>query len=306
MMYRRDILPPPPSRPHRPFPWKLLLVLLAVVASAGAVYGFISLGRSGRGEKLSASLPVPRQEEGVEVVRLRRDQIPKLNLNTLRYHELFSDLQDVQEEAARRNGLRHPELLGDPAQSEELVRIQSCDLYVVDSLYHSKPYLVPEAALVLQMIGERFQELLSEQYPGKEYRPIVTSVLRSYSDVSRLRRVNRNATENSCHLYGTTVDISYTRYRLTDHTDTVDHNELWLKNLLAQVLYELRYEGLIYVKYERRGCFHLTLRNPQYPGRLPSETRHYSLSRPLTSPRAPQPLPSTTLNPPTPANYIEL
>lgn len=304
MMYRRDILPPSPPPRKRSLRRKPLLAIVACLVSMGAVYGFISLGRSGRGESLAEALPLHQREAEVEVVRLCRDQIPPLNFNTLRYHELFDDMQDVQEEAARRNGVSDPAHLGDPTQSDELVRVQSCDLYVVDTLYHSKPYLVPEAALMLQMIGERFQELLHEQYPGREYRPIVTSVLRSYDDVSRLRRVNRNATENSCHLYGTTVDISYTRYRLTDATDTVDHNELWLKNLLSQVLYELRYEGLIYVKYERLGCFHLTLRSPQYLGSLPSETRCYGqpcphkLPKPKRKPRSP--------NPPSQPNYVEI
>jgi len=268
-----------PRRKRRKMRVRPMLVLLTLMIGVGMVYGFISLGHDGKRENIVTSI-ISKSESSnmVEVRRLSRNQIPELNMNTVRYRELFNDTNATQLEAAIRNGLKHPELVDDPSKCPDLVEVKNCDYYVVKELFHSKPYLVPEAAVMLQMIGERFQELLHEQYPGKEYRPVVTSVLRSANDVERLRRVNHNATENSCHLYGTTVDISYTRFRLTDETDTVDHNELYLKNLLTQVLYELRYEGLIYVKYERIGCYHLTLRNPEYIGKKSSEIRKYNVT----------------------------
>ena len=291
MMYRPNIAPPPqPRHRRRRLKVRPLLVLLACVAFVGVMYGFISHGRTEKDEVATILVCQHQEPQGQAVVRLCRSEIPRLNMNTVHYRELFNDTNSTQMEAAQRNGLRHPERVDDPGRCSDLVRVASCDLYVVDSLYHSKPYLVPEAALMLTMIGERFQELLAEQYPGKAYRPIVTSLLRSAHDVERLRHVNRNASENSCHIYGTTVDISYTRFRLTDETDTVDHNELYLKNLLTQVLYELRYEGLIYVKYERGGCYHLTLRNAEYKGHLRSEQRHYALDRPH-APQKPSPRP---------------
>lgn len=279
MMYRPNIAQAPkPRRKRKKMRVRPMLVLLTLMVSIGMVYGFISLGHEGGRENIVTSIISKTDSNMVEVRRICRDQLPQLNMNTVRYRELFNDTNATQLEAAIRNGLKHPELVDDPSQCPELVEVRNCDLYAVKELYHSKPYLVPEAAVMLQMIGERFQELLKEQYPDKDYRPVVTSVLRSAEDVERLRRVNRNASENSCHMYGTTVDISYTRFRLTDETDTIDHNELYLKNLLTQVLYELRYEGLIYVKYERIGCFHLTLRNPEYMGKKPSEMRKYNVT----------------------------
>lgn len=276
MMYRRKIeAPAPKRRVHYPIKVMPMLVSVAFIGVIIGAYGFIKKGKTVNEIELASFIARP-SEKGIVCNRISREAIPPLNLNTVNYAELFNDTNATQLEAARRNGVKNPAAIGDPSKCKELVKVQSNSLYVVDTLTYSKPYLVPEAALLLQFIGERFQELLAEQYPGKHYRPIVTSVLRSEEDVTRLRRRNRNATESSCHIYGTTVDITYNRFRLTDNTDTVDHNEIYLKNLLTQVLYELRYEGLIYVKYERRqACYHLTLRNSQYQGKLKSEKRTY-------------------------------
>ena len=93
---------------------------------------------------------------------------------------------------------------------------------------------------------------------------IVTSVLRTKADVARLRQYNGNATENSCHLYGTTFDITYTRYnalkvpgeprRRAVRDDT-------LKYILSEVLNDIRQQGRCYVKYEKKQkCFHITVR----------------------------------------------
>ena len=62
------------------------------------------------------------------------------------------------------------------------------------------------------------------------------------------------------HRFGTTFDISYTRFMLNRLGGTYRTQED-LKNLLAEVLFAMRNEGKIYVKYERStGCFHITAR----------------------------------------------
>ena len=86
---------------------------------------------------------------------------------------------------------------------------------------------------------------------------IVTSVLRSMDDVAKLQRHNGNATDNSCHLYGTTVDICYNRYNAIERPVRDDS----LKYILSEVLRDKRQEGRCYIKYEvKQGCFHLTVR----------------------------------------------
>ncbi|MDE5595846.1 MAG: hypothetical protein K2I89_09790 [Muribaculaceae bacterium] len=139
-----------------------------------------------------------------------------------------------------------------------LVEVKSCEEYYVDNLTHSYPYLVPQAAELLKEIGHRFNDSL-EARGGGDYRIKVTSVLRTPMTVKRLRRVNRNATNTSAHQYGTTFDISYSRF-ICDSI-TVNRSFEDLKNLLGEILYDLREEGHCYVVFERKqSCFHVTAR----------------------------------------------
>lgn len=142
--------------------------------------------------------------------------------------------------------------------TQPLVEIKSCEEYFVDKLSHSYPYLVPQAADLLKEVGRRFNDSL-EARGGGDYRMKVTSVLRTPSTVKRLRRVNRNATNTSAHQYGTTFDISYSRFIC----DSINVNRSFedLKNLLGEILYDLREEGKCYVVFERKqSCFHVTAR----------------------------------------------
>lgn len=97
----------------------------------------------------------------------------------------------------------------------ELVYIGSNPFFHVDKLNNSIPYLVPRASILLQDIGRNFFDSL--QCKGIPlHKIIVTSVLRTTDDVARLRQRNSNATENSCHLYATTFDICYNRYKTVE------------------------------------------------------------------------------------------
>lgn len=175
------------------------------------------------------------------------------NKKRFSYGRDFNDLNNTQLIAARRLGIR-PIESREQAESmqKELVRIRDCRYYKIDRLTHSIPYLVPEAADFLLELGRLFQE-----YSGTSSRFIITSILRTRSDVKRLRRSgNVNASENSCHFYATTFDITYNRFDRRGKT--------WdgrLKENLAQALYDLRAAGYCYVKYERKqACFHVTVR----------------------------------------------
>lgn len=183
------------------------------------------------------------------------------------YSACFPDVQDVQIMAAQRHGIRP---VRDRTEAEELVKsyelVNICHspFYVVDDLTHSIPYLVPKAQELLNTICLNFLD--SCQVKGlPPHLPIITSVLRTTDDVSRLQRGNQNATTNSCHCYGTTVDIAYNRFLPV--TGTYYSNAALLrwnepmKQVLAEVLYDLRMQNKCYVKYERKqGCFHLTCR----------------------------------------------
>jgi hypothetical protein len=178
----------------------------------------------------------------------------------------FADSNYVHLQAAEVIGIQPIEQVRDIWRIRRpLLHIASCEDFALDTLTHSFPYLVPEAATLLHDIGSQFHQRLSERN-GADYRVIVTSLLRTAETVSRLRRRNGNSTENSAHLYGTTFDITYVRFEpAADNKVFCTDGDL--KNLLAEVLLDLRENGRCLVKYEvHQGCFHVTA-----TGKLPSE-----------------------------------
>ena len=245
---------------------------LAGVALASGLLSFHRGRAEGEPTAVMASLI---RDDGVETRRrLLRAEIPSVDYRTVSYGELFNDINSVQLQSAVRNGVRRPATFVHPRESDELVPVAPCELYWVDTMRYSLPLLVPEASLLLRQIGMRFQQVMEEECPDMPHcRLVVTSCFRTQDHVELLRHHNRNATENSCHCYGTTMDISHLRF-LSDSNETV--SDIRLKQALAQALYELRYEGLCWVKYERRqACFHITLRSTQYEGARASVTEAY-------------------------------
>lgn len=180
------------------------------------------------------------------------------------YGATFPDLNDVQLATAYRIGVSKCENRAQVAQlAEELVYIDDSPYYEVASLKHSIPYLVPRAATLLKEIGRSFIDSLAVK--GVPFHKLqVTSVLRTEEDVARLRRRNANASENSCHRFATTFDISYRRFHRVQDPDLPpkpELGELLLKQILAEVLRDQRERGTCYVKYEvHQACFHITAR----------------------------------------------
>lgn len=176
----------------------------------------------------------------------------------------FPDSNSVQLEAARRWGVSPVKNRQDAeTRKKDLVYVGASPYYFVDRLGASIPYLVPHAALLLQDIGAAFYDsLYVKGVPLHQL--IVTSVLRTQEDVLRLRRFNGNATENSCHLYGTTFDICYNRYKTIQDPEGPALRQVQndtLKWVLSEVLNDFRQQGRCYVKYEvKQGCFHMTVR----------------------------------------------
>lgn len=175
----------------------------------------------------------------------------------------FPDSNSVQLEAAKANGV---DIVQNRADAEhrkaELVYVGANPYFYVDRLRESIPYLVPKASVLLQDIGRAFYDsLYVKGVPMHQI--IVTSVLRTQEDVERLRRHNGNASENSCHRFGTTFDICYNRY-ITVQTEQQPRRAVTndtLKWVLAEVLRDKRNAGRCYIKYEvRQGCWHITVR----------------------------------------------
>lgn len=177
------------------------------------------------------------------------------------YNKVFNDLNPAHLASAQKWGVPEVKSREDAEKHRrKLKEIESCKLYKVDKLTHSIPYLVPRAKDMLETIAGNFQDSLKSKGVGG-YQVVVTSVLRSNEDVKKLRRVNGNASKNSAHRYGTTIDITYARFNRIEsdypHEIPTEH----LKHVLAEVLRDLRKEKKCYVKYEvKQGCFHITVR----------------------------------------------
>ena len=176
----------------------------------------------------------------------------------------FPDQNDVQLEAAKKHGVKPVHNREDAEhRKKELVYVGSNPYFYVDRLNNSIPYLVPRASVLLQDIGRSFFDSL--QVKGIPlHKIIVTSVLRTKADVEKLRSKNGNATQNSCHLYGTTFDVCYNRYKTVEDPDGPRRRQVrndTLKWVLSEVLNDVRKQNKCLVKYEvKQGCFHITVK----------------------------------------------
>ena len=175
------------------------------------------------------------------------------------FADTFNDINRKHLSAAMNNGLQEmPETRND-VDTASMARISSCERFMVDPLPYSMPYLAWNSADELATIGQAFSDHL-ESNGLPSYRLIVTSLLRTKEDVDRLSEVNINSSGHSAHCYGTTFDISWSRFDKTScGGKTMKGSDL--KTVLGEVLREERSAGKIYVKYEiRQKCFHITSR----------------------------------------------
>lgn len=229
---------------------KLVLQLAGLIlVLAGLIFGFSACGnRDSKHSTLNT--------------QLIEDTMVSYPGRTFSYKDKFRDLQSKQEQAARALGLATPPLNRQEAAKmrSQLQLIKTNDHYIVDSLTHSIPYLVPAAAAELESIGREFADIL-QRNGLPHYRFYVTSVLRTKEDIKHLQKSgNVNATTNSCHNYGTTFDLAYFRFNKVARTREYMHQDN-LKLVLGQVLLNHQRAGKIYVKYEhKQACFHITVR----------------------------------------------
>lgn len=175
------------------------------------------------------------------------------------YDRLFNDLNDTQLIAAQKNGLKQPITTDQAKTDRRLQLIQPNQYYDVQKLTHSVPYLVPKAAKLLEDMGKAFQDSLFNRGYNRGHRFTVTSVLRTEETVRQLRKTNVNSTENSCHCYGTTFDISYFTYSTPEVGKKASVDKM--RQILYQVAYDMQRQARCYVKYEKKQtCLHITVR----------------------------------------------
>lgn len=210
--------------------------------------------------EISIPLIAPRQNTPSQSAKGRSHPI----YSVPSYTNCFPDLQEQQITSARKYGIRPVKNRAEAElRKKELVYIGSNPYYKIDpGMCRSIPYLVPHAAMVLETIARNYLDSLHVKGIPL-HKIMVSSVLRTEEDVHKLMRTNPNASPESCHRYGTTFDITYNRYhtiappceqRRTVQSDT-------LKWILAEVLRDVRQEGMCHIKYEvKQGCFHITVK----------------------------------------------
>ena len=199
-------------------------------------------------------------------VNRRPDGPPEYQKNGMRIHtndlgileEVFNDSNYRQYAYAEKLGIQPLNTLRDAYNTTKpLVKIKTNENYFLQELTHSMPYLVPQAAWLLDDIGMAFIDSLKNR-GGEGYQIVVTSALRSPLQVKQLQKVNVNATDSSTHKFGTTFDIAYNAFYATEGANSVSSNDM--KQTLAEVLYDMRKQGRCLVKYEKKTpCFHITV-----------------------------------------------
>ena len=212
--------------------------------------------------------PVQEQPEETEPVVEEEDDVDGTGESTAReiiydarrmaYASIFNDINELHLEKAREVGLKSIPEKRDVVDTKQLVKVEESDYLTIDELRYSVPYLTAGAAAELNRIAKAFNDsLVRKQLPV--YKLVCSSVLRTEEDVTRLQKSgNPNASDNSAHCYGTTFDITYTKYDREEETDEF-MQPFELTKVLGEVLRDEKNAGRILVKYEKKEhCFHIT------------------------------------------------
>ena len=141
----------------------------------------------------------------------------------------------------------------------KLVRVKTGRKYIVDRMNFSSPVVTRESKILLDEISRRFREKASRKgLRGSRF--YITSMTRKTENIKSLRRYNRNSSANSPHLYGNAFDISYKRFSVRKMFLT-NCDKKFLKEALAEVIWQLRDEKRCWATYERmQNCFHVVSR----------------------------------------------
>ncbi len=183
----------------------------------------------------------------------------KSNIVAGRLKDIFNDSNSLQLQAAQAIGIDPVvDLRSAFNMKRPIVKVSTCKYYYVATMRDGMPYLVPKAAQLLNQIATAFHDTIVAR-GGKDYRLRVNSMLRTDYSVANLQKHNQNASSQSCHRYGTTFDISYSKFDCIDPSYVIDQESL--KNILAEIIYDFRARGKCYAIFEsKQACFHVTAR----------------------------------------------
>ena len=143
--------------------------------------------------------------------------------------------------------------------SGQLFRVRSGRSYKVEKMAHSYPYLTRDSRKLLNELAGRFRKKVrNDDLMGSRF--IITSMTRTTENIKDLGKENTNTSDNSPHLIGNAFDISYARFLLKKLYIT-ECDKWYMKEALAEVIWELREEKKCWATYEKsQGCFHIVSR----------------------------------------------
>jgi hypothetical protein len=164
----------------------------------------------------------------------------------------FPDVVSVMERAYKKERLKPGKRLSDLEllyKRGVLVKIPDDKRYVIADMTYSLPYVLPKVIPFLQDLAMEYtRRLEAQKLPLTPF--VITSGTRSIESAKRLSEINGIALEDSHHLYGKTLDISYKQFG-SNRAEQV---------CLIEAMYALRQQGRCYVKFEKKGALHLTVR----------------------------------------------
>lgn len=180
---------------------------------------------------------------------------------------ILNDKNDIQNLHAQINGLKQIYISNASFEADSaaqvknhvLVHLKNNRYYHIKEMTHSYPYATPEMADLLNEIGTRFYEKLKDKNIGY-YRFLVTSALRTNETQQELLGRNRNASTQSAHLFGATIDITYKEF-YNVKANSLEQN--WqVGDVLRTVMLDLREEcRLLVVRERRQAVYHFTVVN---------------------------------------------
>ncbi len=84
-------------------------------------------------------------------------------------------------------------------------------------------------------------------------------MVRSVQSQKKLAKGNVNAASKSAHLYGSTFDIAYKKFRSVSNSIGKKPSQKILEQTLEKTLVELKNKGLLVgIKEYRQPCYHIT------------------------------------------------
>lgn len=205
----------------------------------------------------------PVYDNLVKKIRLEREKFePKACFEVIDHSMLMNDKAIYYIGESFRNGpggyMKSGRDIVKYVDQGKLLRVEGNEYFVLDTMHYSFPFLTPVARKFIDELGFRFHRKL-ENTTLKCTQFTITSLLRTTKSIKRLKKRNKNAIYKSSHLHGTSFDISYKQFF---SNRAINESEvLFLKDVLAETLYELRGAGKCWVTYEMwQTCFHVVVR----------------------------------------------